>query len=76
MDVSQLIAALQKVSQLAGDVPVVLKHAESEAETVLQSIGVHINPTTGETSGEAVLEHGDAPDTPPAPDPTPAEPAA
>lgn len=71
---SELIAALNKVNQVAGDVPVVLKRIEDDAVTELATIGVHIDPTSGSTSGQVVLEHATpapAPLAPPAVEPEP-----
>lgn len=64
MKVSELTAALQKVQQVAGDVEVVLRHLDQGAETVLKSIGVHINPASGTAGGQAVLEHDTAAEQP------------
>lgn len=55
---SELTAALQKVQQIAGDIPVTLVRVEDEAETVLKSIGIHIDPSSGAVEGGLVLEHG------------------
>lgn len=73
MLISELLAALGKVNQLAGDIPIVLKHVESEAETELLSLGLHIDPTSAEVGGSVTLEHG-TPPAAPAPTPTPADP--
>jgi len=75
MKVSELAAALQKVQQVAGDVPVVLKAVEGGVETALLSIGVHIDPTSAE-GGTAELEHGEQSAPAPAPEPEPAAPPA
>lgn len=57
MTVQDLITGLQKVLQVAGDIPVVVRHLETETVTELRSLGVHIDPTTGGTAGQVVLEH-------------------
>jgi len=75
MKVTELIAALQKVQQVAGDVPVVLKDVEGDAETALLSIGVHIDPTSGSPVGGVTLEHGEQPASPPVEPEAPAPPA-
>jgi len=72
MKVSDLLAALQKVQQVAGDVDVVLKDVDQGVETALLSLGVHISASTGDTSGAVVFEHGHAQLPPPAePEPSP-----
>lgn len=68
MHVSELLAALQKVQQVAGDVPVVLKHVENGAESELLSLGIHIGASSPDQTGRVELEHGDAP---PASEPEP-----
>lgn len=55
---SEIIAALQKVQSIAGDIPVVLRRVEDDVETELLSIGVHIDPATSSTKGSVALEHG------------------
>lgn len=67
MKLSELIAGLNKLTQFAGDLPVVIKDVESEAETVLHSIGVNIDPTSGTANGSVTINHGTAPE--PAPEP-------
>lgn len=57
MTVQDLITGLQKVLQVAGDIPVVVRHLETDATTELRSLGVHIDPTAGGTAGQVVLEH-------------------
>lgn len=67
MQLSQLVAAFQKVQQIAGDIPVALNVAESLAEseaaalhislplnpghTATVSIGKHVEPASGEQGG-------------------------
>ena len=75
MKVSELLTALQKVQQVAGDIPVVLKHLEDGAESALLSIGVHIDPTSSGDGGQVELEHGQAPEAPPQEQEAPAPPA-
>ena len=75
MKISELVGVLNKVQQVAGDVPIVLKAVEDGAETGLLSVGVHIDPTTAE-GGSVALEHGQAPPASPAPEPEPAAPPA
>lgn len=60
MTVSELLSVLQRVQQVAGDVPVIVKDLEHDAETVLQSIGLHIDPSGGQAGGSVVLEHATA----------------
>lgn len=67
MTVSEIIAALSRVQQIAGDLPVVFKEIESDAETVLQSIGVNIDPNSGAAGGSVTLQHSTAPAAPAAP---------
>lgn len=70
MKLSELIAGLNKLTQFAGDLPVVIKNVESEAETVLHSIGINIDPSSGTANGSVTINHGTAPE--PAPEPAPA----
>lgn len=70
MTLSEVIAALQKVSQLvvqgADDAEIVLHAVEGDVKTAIHSIGVEI-AGTGSPSGTTVtITHGD----PPAPAPT------
>lgn len=58
MKISELVAALSKVQQLAGDVPVVLKRIEDAAESVVHSLDVHIDPLSGSAGGQVELTHG------------------
>jgi hypothetical protein len=74
---SELTAAFQKVQSVAGDVDVVLKDVGSEAKTVIKSIGLHIDPSSGQAGGTVELEHGAAePEAPPAPPAAAPEPPA
>lgn len=78
MTLSELIAGLQRFTQIAGDLPVIFKAVEGEAETVLHDIGININPTAGSATGSVTINHGVAPVAPaPAtdtPDSTPVPP--
>lgn len=76
MKVTELIGALQKAVQATGDGDVVLKHLEDGAETVLQSIGIHIGAGGDDPSSVVELEHGAAPAPAPTPVDAPAPPAA
>lgn len=73
--ISELSAALGKVQQVAGDVPVILRDAESGAETVLLSLGINLDPSGDLAGGNVVFEHGQSAPVPepapPAPDPAP-----
>jgi hypothetical protein len=64
VNISDVTAALTKVSQLVGDVPVVLRDLETDAETELKSLEVSIDAATGQTSSIVTVTHG-----PPAPAP-------
>ena len=75
MKISELVGVLNKVQQVAGDVPIVLKAIEDGAETGLLSVGVHIDPTT-EEGGSVALEHGQAPSPASDPEPEPTPPPA
>lgn len=68
MLISELSAALQKVQQVAGDIPVVLKDIEHGVETELRALGIHIDPSSGSASSTVELEHAvptQAPVSPP-----------
>ena len=64
MVISELVTALNRVQQLAGDLPVVLKHVEQDAVTVLKAIGVHLDLSGESAAGQVQIEHGDAPPAP------------
>lgn len=57
MKVSELVGMLQKVSQIVGDVPVVLKELASEAETEIKSLGVTLDSAEGSEGGTVTLQH-------------------
>jgi hypothetical protein len=65
MKISDLTALLSRVQSIAGDVEVVLKAAETEVETVITDLGIHLDPTSAAAGGTLTIEHGTA--TPPAP---------
>lgn len=81
MTLAELIQGFQKFSQFAGDLPVVIRDVETEAETILHSIGIQVDPS-GNATGKVTINHAA---TPPAPavdtnttapvDPAPADPA-
>jgi hypothetical protein len=78
MKLSEFIAGLNKFSQLAGDLPVVVSSLEAGAETELHSIGINFDPT-GNANGKVVLLHGPAqaqPQQPAAPATEPPAPLA
>lgn len=54
---SELIDVLNKVKQVAGDVPIVLHSIEDDALTYLESVGVHIAPGDAAAAGRVELEH-------------------
>lgn len=60
MTLNEFISGLQKLSQLAGDLPVIFKDAEHEVETVLHTIGVNIDPTAGSAAGTVTVVHAPA----------------
>lgn len=64
MTLSELLAGLQKLSQYAGDLPVVIKAVETEAETVFHSIGLQIDPS-GNANGKVTINHSVTPATAP-----------
>lgn len=63
MKISELVAALQKIGQLIGDVPVVLRHLETAAETEIRSLGVSLDPVAETAASAVTLAHTEA--TPP-----------
>lgn len=69
MKISDLSALLAKVQSIAGDVDVVLKAAETAAETVITDLGIHLDPTTAVAGGTLEIQH--APATPPPPEAPP-----
>lgn len=60
MTISEVVAILQKVNQVAGDIPVAVKALESGAETVLQSLDIHLPALEGH-SPVVHLVHAPAP---------------
>lgn len=66
MTLSELIAGLQRFTQIAGDLPVIFRTVEGDIETVLHDIGINVNPTAGSATGSVTINHGAA-----APEPTP-----
>ena len=58
MTLSELIAGLQRFTQIAGDLPVIFKTVEGDVETVLHDIGININPTAGSATGSVTINHG------------------
>lgn len=74
MKLSDLATLLARVQQFAGDVDIVLRDAETEAESVITDLGIHFDPTSGQTGGQLTVTHGQAPAAPPAePEPAAAE---
>lgn len=72
MKISELVAALNKVQQVAGDVAVVLYDLDAKIKTELVDLDVHIDPTTGEAGSAVVLDHAATPpEAPPAKPPAP-----
>ena len=69
MTVQEVIGLLSKVQSMAGDLPVVFKALEGDAETVLHKIGLEIEPGSGNAAGTVTVVHG--PEQTPAPDPAP-----
>lgn len=61
MTLNELIQGLNKLTQFAGDLPVVIKDAETEAETVLHSIGINVDPSGNAANGSITLNHAPAP---------------
>lgn len=72
MNISELVAAFNKVSQVAGDVPVILKDTDTGAETYVHALVLSFDPETGSTDSMVVLAHGPAVTPPPPPSPPPA----
>lgn len=64
MKISDLTAVLSRVQQIAGDVEVVFKDAASEAETVINDLGLHLDPSGNSDGGKLTITHGDAPPAP------------
>lgn len=60
MTISEVVALLQKVNQVAGDIPVAVKAAEDGVETVLTSLNIHLPATEG-GQPQVQLVHGTGP---------------
>lgn len=67
--VSELQQGLSKIQASIGDVEVVLKAAEQEAETVVKSFEVSLSPTGSATGSAVTIVHGTADPAPPTPEP-------
>jgi hypothetical protein len=77
VNISELVAALNKVNQVAGDIPIVLHELEGEAETEVKALILAFDPTSGETSSKVAISHGPVTTAPPAaPEPAVSPPAA
>lgn len=76
MTISELVAALNRVQQTAGDIDVVVHDATSGTDSVLQSAEVSIDLTSGSAVGQLTLIVGPAPAAPVQADPTTDTPAA
>jgi hypothetical protein len=63
MTISELISALNRVSQVAGDVPVILRSVEGDVETEVKALTLSFDPRSGSTSSQIAVTHG----SPPAP---------
>lgn len=62
MQLSRLVAVLQKVNQIAGDIPVVLHTAETVAESELAALHISL-PLDGTTPAVAAIgPHTPAPE--------------
>lgn len=70
MKVSELAATLAKVQQIAGDIDVVLRAAESTDEQVVTDLVLYLDPVSGTADDSLVIEYGAAPAAPA--DPLPA----
>ena len=60
MKLSDLQALLTKVQTIAGDVDVVLKAADTEAQTVISDLAIHLDPSTGQAGGTLEVTHAPA----------------
>lgn len=67
MKISEVSAMLQKVQQLAGDVPVVLKDLETGNVTGLVSVGIELVADAAEAVNEVTISHAKPASPPPAP---------
>lgn len=71
MTLSEFISGLQRFTQIAGELPVIFKDAETEAETVLHAVGINVDLGSGAAAGSVTVSHGPAAaQSAPAPDPT------
>lgn len=68
MNISELVAVLGKVSQVAGDIPVILHDLEADVQTEVKSLELTFDPHTGSPSSVVSIAHGPA-----APAPAPVE---
>jgi hypothetical protein len=76
MKLSELQSLLGRIQQLAGDVDVVLKAADSEAETVITDLGIHLDATSAAPTSTLTITHGTAPAPAAADPPAPEDPPA
>jgi hypothetical protein len=68
MTLSQVIAALQKLTPLVGDAELVLSEVDSGAQTIIHSLSVDVSPTGDATGSTITVKHG-ASQAPPEPAP-------
>lgn len=73
MTISEVQSLLQKVQQVAGDVPVVLKDIESGNVSGLVSVGIELVADAVDAVNQVTISHGTATPAPP-PAPAPAAP--
>jgi hypothetical protein len=59
--ISELTAALNKVSQVAGDVDLVLRQVDADAPTFLHGLLLDFDPVAGAAGSTVTIEHDTEP---------------
>lgn len=70
LKISELVAELNKAQAAVGDLPVVFKAIEGDAETFLHTLGIELAPGQSSINSTISINHGTT-DPTPAPEPDP-----
>lgn len=57
MLISELVAALNKINQIAGDIPIVLRHVEQDAETAVTALVLAFDPSGAAPTSKVIVAH-------------------
>jgi len=73
LSITGIISTLQKLQQVVGDAPVILKSVEGAVETEIKSIGLTLTPEGDAAGSPVTLDHGPVE---PTQEPAPSDPPA